>query len=130
MGLLQTLGRSFLITLLLAPQLPADLLQQERDSALGSRPWSAMLRIRAVHKDGSPARGSISCSGYWHKFDEKDLGGWGIPFETDSTGAIVMNPWVGDYEEDLLTCSALDRHNHTGSVSFNMPTNYVEITVS
>lgn len=132
MGLPQKVVRSFLIPALLLqlPQLSDRELDRERDTARGQRPWVAMVRIRAVHADGSPARGSISCSGYWRKFDETEQGGWGIPFETDSTGSIIMNPWLGDYEDDLLVCSALDQHSHTGSVGFNMPTSYVEITVS
>ncbi len=125
-----TLLRSFLIAVLLA-QLPDydPQLERERFAAEGTPSIMVMVRLTAVHTDGSPARGSISCSGIWRKYDETEIGGGGLPFATDSTGSIILNPWIGDYEDDPLTCTALDKHGHQGSIRFTMPSDYQEITV-
>lgn len=131
MGLLETLGRSFLLVALL--QIPDDAetqLEHERLSIrAGVLPQVEVVRVRSVHRDGTPARGSISCSGTWRKFDETPTYDEWLPFKTDTTGAILLNPWIGDYQDDPMVCSALDRHGHTGSVTFTMPSSYQEITV-
>lgn len=120
-----------LLTVVLFAQ-ESDVVQQlerERLAVQEPRPFTSMVRVTAVHMDGTPARGSISCTGNWLKFDEKPVGGWRIPFETDSHGSIILNPWMGDYEEDPLICYATDKHGHQGHVTFTMPSRYAEITV-
>lgn len=121
-----------LVLLLFAQE--ADVVQvidRERMTAQGQLPWVGMITVIARHADGSPARGAISCSGAWFKYQDgpKQDGGWNHPFETDSRGAIILNPFNGTYEEDPMVCTALDKHGHTGSVSFTMPTERQEIVV-
>lgn len=90
-----------LVLLLFAQE--ADVVQvidRERMTAQGQLPWVGMVTIIARHADGSPAR-----------------------------GAIILNPFNGTYEEDPMVCTALDKHGHTGSVSFTMPTERQEIVV-
>lgn len=111
------------------------LLEWEKWRAVGRPTLVNMIEIQAIHfTDGSPARGTISCNGYWIKFqDEKNqplLEGTGLPFKTDSRGVIIMNPWVGMYdEEDPLICRATDVHGHTGSGMVTMPARKMLIQV-
>lgn len=122
----------FLVLLLAAQEGDVvQIIERERMSAQNQRPFVGMVTVIARHDDGSPARGAISCSGSWFKFQDgpKQDGGWDLPFETDSRGAVVLNPFVGDYEEDPMICTALDKHGHVGRVSFTMPARQVEIIV-
>jgi hypothetical protein len=106
-------------------------LELERLTIQERLPFVSMLRVTARHTDGSAARGSISCSGAWFKFQDgpKQEGDWNFPFVTDSTGSIILNPWIGTYEDDPMVCTALDKHGHSGSSSFLLPSRYQEITV-
>lgn len=59
---------------------------------------AAMVTLIATYPDGSPARGQIRCAGIWFKHaDETELlVGEALPFETDSRGAVIVNPHVSD----------------------------------
>jgi hypothetical protein len=65
----------------------------------------------AVHRDGTPARGTIACDGLWvkHADEDKDENyqewDFRLPFRTDSRGAVVFNP-TPDMLGDRLTCYA------------------------
>lgn len=107
-----------------------DQLQYEKYAAEGATPFDDMITIQAVHfEDGTPARGTIACNGWWRKFDETQQGDYNLPFKTDSRGVIVMNPWIGQYRYGPMICSALDVHGHTGTGAVKMPTNRMLIQV-
>lgn len=85
-------------------------LEQEWHRAIGrERPKHMMITLMAEHMDGTPARGTIGCSGGWFKHADEEETSYGpyLPFTTDSRGAIVLNPGWGDYdEEEPLQCEA------------------------
>lgn len=123
-------GSSLLLALALFAQ-SDDIanLQRERYAAQDVHTFMDMVSVQAVHEDGTPARGSISCEGLWTKYDERIVAEWNLPFVTDSRGVSIFNPWIGEYTDDVMTCSALDRHGHRGSASWPMPVSHAEIVV-
>lgn len=127
---------SFLIVALFA-QDGDILMQMEREKLTTSRsyPLLDMVTIRAIHADGTSARGSINCTGSWEKYGDTGRNnaplkyGWRLPFKTDSRGAIILNPRTGDFAEDPMYCQAIDKHGHMGETRFTTPTRYQEIIV-
>lgn len=101
--------------------LPADILQRERN-AMRNDTDVTMFVVTAQYADGQPmTHGYIACEGFWHKYeDEKNpRSGYNIPFEVDSRGGAIFNPWRTD-EEDYITCSATDLTGKRGSVTFEI----------
>ena len=88
------MNRTLILTALLVSQMP-DLDQEFRLTRAGSP--QGLVTIIAQYPDGRPARGTISCSGWWRKFQEgaEDYA-LSMPFVTDSRGAIGMNPSLDD----------------------------------
>lgn len=102
---------------LLAAQETYPDLQREQRRLRGGSDF-ALVEIVAQHSDGSPARGVISCKGEWLKHqDEKKRDQprvyiESLAFNTDSRGAVIFNPWVGDQ----MDCTAVDEHLHSGGI--------------
>lgn len=122
----------FLLTVALFAQETDRPLEQQRDSIYNGT-YYEMVSIQAVHADGTAARGSIACHGDWWKHqDSKNhtfIGGEWFPFETDSRGVVILNPYVEDFPEDPLDCRAVDRHGHTGKTRFTTPAPHIQIIV-
>jgi hypothetical protein len=93
-----------------------ELLRTRPSSARGS-----IYTIVATHVDGTAARGEIMCDGPWFKYADEDtvLQGDRLPFTTDARGAAIFNPPF-DYVGEPMTCTAVDRDLHTGSVTFEV----------
>lgn len=107
------------LLVLLALQAPEPLpLDQEYQRLIGgSNKW--MVTFVARHRDGTPARGSIACEGYWYKFQDasqEQFFSWAYPFATDSRGAVIFNPNEGP---EYWDCTAVDEHLHSGGFRGN-----------
>lgn len=113
--------RGFLLLSLLVTQAP-DLERELKATRNGTD--HALITIIARHADGRPYRGAIQCSGQWFKHEDGDVvySGTALPFQTDSRGAIVMNP----KQEDVgMLCWA---GGGQVIVNFSDPTGVYEIT--
>lgn len=90
------------------------LLMQEPDlikdyqHAYGNGSELAMVTLIARYPDGSPVRGFIRCAGTWfkHADEERIFYGPELPFQTDSRGAVIMNPSV---EDEYIECWSQER---------------------
>lgn len=89
-----------------APFEPLTLEQDYLRTKSGS--GMAMVTLIALHEDGTPLRGYISCAGSWfkHQDGEPTFYASSLPFRTDARGAIVMNPSL---EDEWIACSATDK---------------------
>jgi len=94
-------------------------LEHDRRAVEQYRPADYLIELQALHLDGSPARGTIACSGYWRKFDEREESGPNLPFATDARGVIILNPWLGTFDDTRMDCTADDAHGHHGVGSFD-----------
>lgn len=115
-----------LALLLIGPE--PDLEQDYLATRDGSR--LAMVTVICRRADGRPVRGTIQCAGYWfkHQDGEPVFYGSSLPFQTDSRGAIVMNPAVAD---EWMTCWCED-HGTRGEVTVEFahdPAQVVEIVI-
>lgn len=123
----------FLIVALFAQEPVIDLDRQVLSTRPHTGTYLELVEIQAVHRDGTGARGVISCSGSWIKYqDSKNqpiVAGWNLPFKTDSRGLIILNPGIGDFEEEPMRCASEDSHGHLGFTNFQTPTNRVTIIV-
>lgn len=122
-----------LLLLALVSQQPDEIreLQLDQLRTHDNRPIMELISVQAVHEDGSPARGTISCDGLWQKFDEKPTSAWNYPFKTDSRGVAVFNPWIGmfDDRDGQMHCTSEDIHGHFGTATWSMPASHAEIVV-
>lgn len=101
--------RTLALLAFIAIQEPAiDLEREARALREGSR--LALITLIAQYPDGTPHRGVIQCAGSWFKHQEGPVQyGTSLPFQTDSRGAIVMNPALAD---EWIVCWA----EHDGAV--------------
>lgn len=104
----------------LPAQEPDEQLELDRLRAGRYGTRTGMITVIAQFSDGSPARGTINCNGYWCKFDEQQYCGPNLPFVTDSRGACIFNPGIEDFDEDVVeptTCYATSG-TRSGRLSF------------
>lgn len=89
-------------------------LEREYASTRKAGSGLALITLIAIHEDGTPVRGFISCSGVWFKHaDEQTVTqGLSLPFATDARGAIVMNPSLDD---EWIVCRS-EAHGASGRV--------------
>lgn len=85
--------------------------------AMHTTSTKALLTIQAQTPDGVPVRGEIACTGHWYKYQDGPIqfSGEALPFQTDSRGAIVMNPSV---EDEAITCW-MEHRGQRGTVAIN-----------
>lgn len=112
-----------LVLMGLLVQAPAiDLERESLAMRHGSR--LAMVTLIASHPDGSPVRGHIQCAGSWFKHEDDNRRVWhgpSLPFETDSRGAVIMNPALAD---EWIHCWATDR-GRRGDVTVDLAGTHV-----
>lgn len=88
-------GGKWALVALLALQTPT-LADDYRATVGGSE--LAMVTLIATYPDGSPVRGVIRCAGTWFKHADEQTVFFApeLPFQTDSRGAVIMNPHLDD----------------------------------
>lgn len=109
------------VVALLALQAPAvpDLDEEyRRIRMIGTT--SMFFTVIVLDEQGSPAKGSIWCDGYWWRHADEDttVGGTKLTFSTDSRGAMIFITTRDAYDEEpWQTCHA-ESKGRVGSLTF------------